>query len=587
MNNIQHQKYDLLIRKKELLTRQLTDLKTDYKSIKKEIDITIDSIQRVSLERRLQYVANSIEELEHQLKDFDRIFQELSRRIKNPRQTFQKENHLVSKLEVLRDLNLGRIVAEQDDLLESCFIPTVALREIISEKADLVLGTKGSGKSAIWVELSKNRATYWPEKEHIIVPATNPTGDPEFRDVLAAIDQDNYPSEDDLRLAWRLYLLGQVWKAVKSCNVEKTQDYSKIKKELSKYGLIYENSSIKNMFAFAVTKALALKKLEVKWKDGIQFEFDQSISKSNFSYISIPFNDLLSQMSSLLRESGKSVWIVLDRLDEIVINNIFLENLTLKGLLLAYRDLSDLGNIKIKIFLRDDIYNRVTTIGQFPALTHIRSRATRPIKWSIEDLLNLVVTRLVQNKKIRSFINLDGQSIVSQRRREIFYTIFPPLIDRGNAAEGFKWIVDRITDGKDVATPRDLLSVIEKARVIQLEKMERDSVAPSESFLFDEDSIRLAVKEVAKDNLETRIFAEYPDLRTPVLLLKGNKADHNSDTFKEILGDDYSKELITRLESVGLIYRRERKGHQVWTIPFFYSFALDIKRGAAFDIDAP
>lgn len=68
-------------------------------------------------------------------------------------------------------------------------------------------------------------------------------------------------------------------------------------------------------------------------------------------------------MNNLLREKEKFVWIVLDRLDEIVVNNIDLENLTLKGLLLAYRDLSDLSNIKIKIFLRDDIYNRVTTIG--------------------------------------------------------------------------------------------------------------------------------------------------------------------------------------------------------------------------------
>jgi len=203
----------------------------------------------------------------------------------------------------------------------------------------------------------------------------------------------------------------------------------------------------------------------------------------------------------------------------------------------------------------------------------------------LEDLLNLVVTRLVQNKRIRELINLNEPFITAERRREVFYKIFPQRIDRGKAAEGFKWIVDRITDGKNIATPRDLLSVLERARTIQLEKMERDSVAPSENLLFDEDSIRLAVKDIARENLETRIFAEYPDLRKPITLLKGNKADHNDDTLKEVLGDNYSKELMARLESIGFIYRRERKGYQVWTIPFFYSFALDIKRGAAFDMD--
>lgn len=159
---------------------------------------------------------------------------------------------------------------------------------------------------------------------------------------MAAIDQSNYPSEDDLRLAWRLYLIGQVWKAIKNCSLEKTEGYPKLEKELGKYGILYEHSSSKKTFAFAITKARALKRLEIKWKEGIQFEFDQNVLNSSFTHMSIPFNDLFFQMDDLLKRSNKSIWVVLDRLDEIVINNIDLENLTLKGLLLAYRDLSDL-----------------------------------------------------------------------------------------------------------------------------------------------------------------------------------------------------------------------------------------------------
>lgn len=199
-------------------------------------------------------------------------------------------------------------------------------------------------------------------------------------------------------------------------------------------------------------------------------------------------------------------------------------------------------------------------------------------------MLNLVVTRLVQNRKTRELINLDKPFIAKEDRRKVLYAVFPSRIDRGKAAEGFKWMVDRITDGKEVATPRDLLSVLERARTIQLEKIERDKIAPSGNLLFDEDTIRSAVKDVAKENLETRIFAEYPDLRKPITLFKGNKADHNDGTLREVLGENYRQELIARLESIGFIYRRERKGYQVWTIPFFYSFALDIKRGAAFDM---
>ncbi len=84
--------------------------------------------------------------------------------------------------------------------------------------------------------------------------------------------------------------------------------------------------------------------------------------------------------------------------------------------------------------------------------------------------------------------------------------------------------------------------------------------------------------------METRIFAEYPDLRQPIEAFGGGKADHNPETLKELLGEKYEA-LLPRLQRVGFLFRRTRKGLQVWTIPFFYSFALDVTRGAAFDLE--
>jgi hypothetical protein len=97
--------------------------------------------------------------------------------------------------------------------------------------------------------------------------------------------------------------------------------------------------------------------------------------------------------------------------------------------------------------------------------------------------------------------------------------------------------------------------------------------------------IRRSVRKVAKDNLETRIFAEYPDLREPILAFGGGKADHNEETLQETLGSNWEV-LLARLKRVGFLYRRSRSGVQMWTIPFFYSFALDVTRGAAFDLQS-
>ena len=133
-----------------------------------------------------------------------------------------------------------------------------------------------------------------------------------------------------------------------------------------------------------------------------------------------------------------------------------------------------------------------------------------------------------------------------------------------------------------MATPRDLLSVFDVARMIQIEQIEREGITLPGDQLFTEETLRKAVRRVAEQNLETRIYAEYPDLVGPIKAFAGGKADHNDQTLEQILGPNY-QEILPRLQRVGFLYRRVRNEVNMWTIPFFYSFALDIKRGAAFD----
>ena len=258
------------------------------------------------------------------------------------------------------------------------------------------------------------------------------------------------------------------------------------------------------------------------------------------------------------------------------------ENIILKGLLLAYRDVSDYKPLRTKIFLRDDVYLRVSDTGHFPALSHINSRATKPISWEIDDLLELVVKRLLTNASIVEMVGVNNSmQIDSDRRKQIFYELFPQKIDQGPAAEGFKWICDRISDGNFIVTPRDLLSVIEQAKSIQIRQNQRDGVELSDNLLFTPDNIRKAVKEISTSNLETRIYPEYPDLKDKIKAFERGKADHNESSLHEILGDDWVN-ITKRLVRIGFLYKRIKKNADIWTIPFFYSFALEITRGSNF-----
>jgi hypothetical protein len=489
----------------------------------------------------------------------------------------------MEKVNLLRRLEIGSVVAEQDSLLSRCFVKHPVLDEFIFDRKDIILGAKGSGKSALWKAIKDAQESYEDLKDVLLCPVTNPSGDPEFRGVLAAIASESFPGAEDLRVAWRIYFLSQLWKASEPVLAELWEE-REIKSSMNKYGILpEEGDTFSRFFAYAISKARALRRLDLKWKEGIFFEFDEVSLMAGGSELAIPFNDLMTQIDNSLKEVGKKVWLVLDRLDEIVLGDEEKENRVLKGLLLAFREMCDYENAKIKIFLRDDVYNRVTSIGQFPALTHVRSKATVPIRWELEDLRHLIVRRLLANELIKERVgNTDVLSHTSADRKRIYYLFFPEKVDQGRSAEGFKWIVDRITDGNGISTPRDLLSVVDTARQYQIEQINRDSLNLPGDQLFTEDTLRKSVRKVAKDNLETRIFAEYPDLKDHIRAFENRKADHNQESLKNILGDNWQT-ILERLKNVGFLYKRTRKGIDVWTVPFFYSFALDIKRGAEFD----
>lgn len=51
---------------------------------------------------------------------------------------------------LLRGMDLGSSVAEQDDLLQAARVETSVFADLLADRIDLVPGTKGSGKSALY-----------------------------------------------------------------------------------------------------------------------------------------------------------------------------------------------------------------------------------------------------------------------------------------------------------------------------------------------------------------------------------------------------------------------------------------------------
>jgi hypothetical protein len=104
---------------------------------------------------------------------------------------------------------------------------------------------------------------------------------------------------------------------------------------------------------------------------------------------------LMAYANTALKEPGKQIWLLLDRLDVAFAETHELERNALRALFRAYRDLAEQDAIKLKIFLRSDILSRITETG-FREASHIIELVV--LDWNHASLLNLVIRRMISNQ---------------------------------------------------------------------------------------------------------------------------------------------------------------------------------------------
>ena len=88
------------------------------------------------------------------------------------------------------------------------------------------------------------------------------------------------------------------------------------------------------------------------------------------------------------------VWVLFDRLDVAFFESHDLERNALRALFRVYRDFAAHERVKLKIFLRSDIWRRIVE-GGFREASHIVRVAI--LDWTPASLLNLIVRRLLSN----------------------------------------------------------------------------------------------------------------------------------------------------------------------------------------------
>lgn len=492
--------------------------------------------------------------------------------------------------DVIRKISFGESIAEQEaEKLKDYFLQTEFWNAIRSGKNDVIYGAKGTGKSALYTGLTNDTDKLFDENI-LLALAENPTGNTAF----SGLTNDPPTSETEFIRLWKLYFLVIAANLFDEYSFN-DDDSKKIKEILRDCDLIPAqnrlSSFLKACFDF-------LKSFRGGKEVSTTAEFDPITgmysgqkfslsfgepSKTDFEKGLIPIEHVYELLQKSLKSNGITLWVLIDRLDVAFLESEELETNALRALFKAYLDLSRYTEIKIKIFLRDDIWKRISSEG-FREASHITRFES--LTWTRESLLNLLIRRVLDNADLIEFYKLEKESILSDTRNQekLFYRLFPEQIDVGSRKpKSLEWILSRTRDGKGINAPRELIQLFTHARSIELKKLDNGIDELAAENLLSRQSIKEAVASVSKQRLEQTLYAEYPNLKKSIEQLRGDKAEHNLETLSSKWGITESEAAMVanNLENIGFFEARGDLKSQRYRIPFLYRPYLEIIQGSA------
>ena len=309
-------------------------------------------------------------------------------------------------------------------------------------------------------------------------------------------------------------------------------------------------------------------------------EFDDSTNpESSPKNVSIEFS--LRLLNTCLIDAGVSVWVAVDRLDEAFQGFPQVEIPALRALLRTYLDMLDFPKIKLKLFLRRDLFRRIIA-GGFVNLTHVNARKFEII-WDEEDLLNLLCRRIRENKEFCGSL-----VIADVANKDVFDKIFPPQVDVGKRKpQTWTWIMRRIRDGNDIKPPRNLIDLISMAQQAQLrrEERERDSrgYRPGVAII-EGDALRRALAQLSQQRVQDTLLAEAGIYAPLIERFRDGKAEHNTASLASLLDREPTavRSTIQPLMDIGFLEDIK----DTYKVPTLYREGLNITQGKAFDATA-
>jgi hypothetical protein len=207
------------------------------------------------------------------------------------------------------------------------------------------------------------------DKRVLLTTAERPRGATVFNDLVS----DPPTTEQEFVGLWKLYIVTIVAQKIREFGVSGTE-FEKLISTLEGQGLLDIDSDLARVFK-------SVRRYVSRWFKPKIIEGSMAIDPTTFiptiagkitpgepevderSKGAMSVDKLAELVNAALEQSNYQIWVLLDRLDVAFVESHDLEKNALRALFRVYRDFANFDRIKLKIFLRSDIWDRMGTGG--------------------------------------------------------------------------------------------------------------------------------------------------------------------------------------------------------------------------------
>lgn len=455
----------------------------------------------------------------------------------------------MTQKEALDSLDFGSVNSEEEVDLDRLFVQTQDFRSFLDPKIWVILGAKGTGKSALFEYFTKYEATARMASgaalQNVILGAATGFGDLSEIATQDFEDLKSTASGYDHTKLWRLYIAVKAGLALPTSISVPRGPLKDLRTAIGGDRDFRVGPLLAELWTLAIGRApesvtISAKGASVSIKGG----------RANLDVTSI-----LKEIDDALAAKDKTFWLMFDKVDEIWPQDRAERKRALEGLMSAAMDLrKKFPRIQPIIFMRTDLWGEL----DFTNKDHILGKYIT-LDWSPDDMASLLVKRAVQAPSVRAYIEgrdpgVTGRSVDAWSMKERLFAlkcVFPETPYSGpNESSIESWIVERVTDGNGTALPRDAIVLATFATDEQRKIHE----------LADHSLIsRPAIREgytLASRAKASHYLSEFPELKSHFRRF----ANQQSATFsrQELLDlmeglQPSGDELLERLHEIGLI----------------------------------